>query len=241
MAGQNYTEDRVGIEFVFVQKGRFEMGDLFGEGNPDESPVHEVFVDDFYIGKYSVTRGQWRKVMGNVPEKFDYPKELNLDDNFPMEFVSWFQAQEFIERLNLLTKGNYRLPNEAEWEYAARSGGKKDRWAGTSDVNELGEYAWFDENSGNTIHPVGQKKPNGLGIYDMSGSVHEWVYDIHDKDAYSLYVQNIPIKETSDGFRVFRGGSFHRHKSGMRCSRRFGASPFNDTGHFGFRLARSAK
>jgi len=108
----------------------------------------------------------------------------NCGDDCPVETVSWNDAQDFISRLNQRTGKRFRLPTEAEWEYAARSGGKREKWAGTSSESELGDYAWYSKNSGGSTHPVGQKKPNGLGLYDMSGDVWEWCQDWYGKDFY---------------------------------------------------------
>ena len=116
------------------------MGDTFGDGDADEKPVHEVCVDDFYLGKYEVTQGQWEKVMGNNPSCF------KGRDN-PVEMVSWNDVQQFIDRLNSQSDRKYRLPTEAEWEYAARSGGKREKYSGTSQEGELDQYAWYDKNS----------------------------------------------------------------------------------------------
>jgi len=147
------------------------MGDTFGDGKKDEKPSHKVCVNDFYLGIYEVTQGQWEKVMGNNPSSF------KKGNNYPVERVSWEDVQQFIHRLNSQTGRKYRLPTEAEWEYAARSGGKQEKYAGTNQEGELKEYAWFTANSDFQTHPVGQKRPNGLGIYDMIGNVSEWCAD----------------------------------------------------------------
>ncbi len=159
------------MEFVLVKGGCFEMGDTFGDGADDEKPTYEACLKDFYLGKYEITQGQWKRVMGANPSNF---KE---SDDHPVETVSWNEAQEFIRRLNQMSGKNFRLPTEGEWEYAARSGGKREKWAGTSNETELQDYAWFGSNSGSRTHPVGQKRPNGLGLYDMSGNVSDWVGD----------------------------------------------------------------
>ena len=170
-----------GIEMVLVKGGCFQMGSNVADEFKNEilksffmgeKPVHEVCLNDFYLGKYEVTQGQWKVVMGNNPSKFQ-----DCGDACPVEQVSWNDAQEFIRKLNQMFGKNYRLPTEAEWEYAARSGGKKEEYSGTNDRASVGNYAWYEDNSGKTTHPVGLKSPNGLGIYDMSGNVDEWVND----------------------------------------------------------------
>ncbi len=230
-----------GMEMVFVKGGCYQMGDTFGDGDSDEKPVHEVCVDDFYIGKYEVTQGQWKAIMGNNPSYFK-----DCGDNCPVEDVSWNDIQDFINKLNQkitpsipLNKGGlrgmYRLPTEAEWEYAARSGGKSEKWAGTSNESELGDYAWYDKNSESKTHPVGQKKPNGIGLYDMSGNVWEWVNDWYDEDYYKNSPQNNPKGPNSGSLRVNRGGGRGCDEAGdVRVSNRDNFAP---QGGRGFRLA----
>ena len=147
-----WTDPVTGMEFVKVSGGTFMMGDIFGDGDDDEKPVHEVRLDEFYIGKYPVTQGQWKKIMGDNPSYF----EEGGDD--PVESVSWDDAQEFIGKLTEMNDGRYgfRLPTEAEWEYAARSGGKKERYAGGNDIDAV---AWYEDNSDDSTYPVGRKAP----------------------------------------------------------------------------------
>jgi formylglycine-generating enzyme len=228
------------IEMVFVKGGCFQMGDTFGDGQPNEKPVHEVCVQDFYIAKYVVTQRQWQAVMGNNPSYF---KDCGY--NCPVEQVSWDDAQEFIRKLNEMTGKEFRLSTEAEWEYAARSGGKKEQWAGTSRLDELKDYAWYNENSELRTHPVGQKKPNELGIYDMSGNVWEWVRDYYDEKYYEKSPKNNPPGPLSGHGKVLRGGSWRRGPSGMRASVRGWVDPSARINYFGFfvgfRLALSPR
>jgi formylglycine-generating enzyme required for sulfatase activity len=217
-----------GMEFVYVDSGCYQMGDTFGDDKSDEKPVHEVCVDDFYIGKYEVTQGQWKAIMGDNPSKFD-----DCGDNCPVEKVSWNDAQAFIQKLNQQTGKNYRLPTEAEWEYAARSGGKNEKYSGGNDLDSV---AWYDSNSGKKTHPVGTKQPNGLGIYDMSGNVWEWVNDWYG--SYSSGSQNNPKGASSGSLRVQRGGSWDSVVAwGVRASNRFSYTPDLRFFGIGFRLA----
>ncbi len=150
--------------------GTYTMGDTFGDGASDELPTHQVTVGEFYIGKYEVTQGQWQAVMGSNPSSFS-----SCGADCPVESVNLSDVQTFITTLNQLSGKNYRLPTEAEWEYAARSGGQSQEYSGGSDINAV---AWYASNSGGTTHPVGQLQANGLGLYDMSGNVDEWVSDL---------------------------------------------------------------
>jgi len=156
-----FKDPLTGMEFVGVKGGCYAMGDTFGDGNSDEKPVHRVCLSDFYVGKYEVTQGQREKVMGNNPSSF------KGGDNYPVENVSWYDVQEFISRLNRKTSMKYRLPTEAEWEYAARSGGKQEKWAGTSRESDIDDFAWTDTAPG--IIPQGRNFPGT--IVRSSGAV----------------------------------------------------------------------
>lgn len=231
------TDSATNMEFVFVKGGCFQMGDTFGDGGSDEKPVHEVCVDDFYMGKYEVTQGQWKAVMKKNPSHFK-----DCGDNCPVEQVSWSDAQDFINKLNQKTVKKYRLPTEAEWEYAARSGGKNEKWAGTRNESKLGDYAWYESNSGSETHAVGQKKPNGLGIYDMCGNVWEWVQDWYDKDYYKNSPKNNPMGPSSGKEKVLRGSSWGGGPQiDVRASYRGGDKPSRRDGDNGFRLVLPAK
>jgi len=179
-SGGAFTDATTGMPFVFVKGGCYQMGDTFGDGAPEEKPVHDVCVSDFYMGKHEVTQGQWKRIMGNNPSSFS-----GCGDNCPVEHVSWNDAQNFIRRLNSQSGKRYRLPTEAEWEYAARSGGKREKWAGSGNEASSGDYAWYSSNSGSKAHPAGQKLPNGLGLHDMSGNVWEWCNDWYDGTYYN--------------------------------------------------------
>lgn len=234
---KRWHDTSTGMEFVFVEGSCFEMGDIFGDGYDTEIPVHKVCVDGFWMGKYEVTQVQWEKVMGNNPSRF------KNGDNYPVESVKWEDVQELLRRLNQMAGKRYRLPTEAEWEFAARSGGKREKWAGTSRESELGEYAWYSVNSGGTTHPVGQKQPNGLGLYDMSGNVWEWVQDWYDKNYYKNSPTNNPKGPSSlTTYRALRGGSWNDSPRNMRTSARSGAvGPLSRNPFIGFRVVLSAK
>jgi len=213
----NFTDSITGMEFVRVPEGCFTA---------DKS---QVCLDAFSIGKYEVTQGQWKKVMGNNPSHF-----ISCGDNCPVEQVSWHDAKTFITKLNKKTGKRYRLPTEAEWEYACRSGGKQEEYCGGNDINNL---AWYKANSGNKTHQVGQKRANGLGIYDMSGNVWEWVGDWNDDSRPRNPRDSSGFLSDSD--RVLLGGSWSNNVVDMRASDRGLSDPGNRFNNIGFRLAIS--
>ncbi|MEO5357622.1 MAG: formylglycine-generating enzyme family protein [Nitrospirae bacterium YQR-1] len=222
-----YTDAVTGMEFVFVKGGCFRMGDIFGDGFPDEKPVHEVCVDDFYIGKYPVTQQQWVTITGGNPSRFQD------NDTNPVEQVSWEDAQDFIRELCARSGALYRLPTEAEWEYACRGGGAHERYSGG---NFPDNFAWYDTVSGKKPHPAGIKQPNSLGIYDMSGNVWEWVLDVYARDAYSKHERNNPIHHGPGRSRVMRGGSWYDQVKSVRCTNRYYGNPGFRFIDIGFRL-----
>ncbi|NOR65087.1 MAG: SUMF1/EgtB/PvdO family nonheme iron enzyme [Candidatus Scalindua sp.] len=225
----NETEDGM----VFVKGGCFDMGDIFGTGTSDEKPVHTVCIGDFYLGKTEVTQKQWEDVVGKNPSKFQC-------GDCPVEKVSWNNVQDFIKKLNEKTGMNYRLPTEAEWEYAARSGGHKEQWAGTNDEEEIGEYTWYGFTAEGVTHAVGGKTPNGIGLYDMMGNVWEWCSDWYDKKYYEYSPSKDPQGPSEGSNRVIRGGGWRSRDKGLRTTDRNDFIPtskkFTD---IGFRLARS--
>ncbi len=216
-----------GMQFVWVPDGCFQMGSNSGDSN--EKPVHEVCVDGFWMGKYEVTQAEWQRVMGSNPSHFK-------GDRNPVECVSWNNAQEFIKRLNAKGNGTFRLPTEAEWEYAARSGGKDEKYAGGNDVDRV---AWYRSNSGKETHPVGTKAPNGLGLYDMSGNVWEWCQDWYNDKAYSQHARLNPIYSGGGDDRVLRGGSWLNSAGRVRAANRGGFFPGRRDNFLGFRLLRT--
>lgn len=219
-------------QMVFVKGGSFRMGDTYGDGLQLEKPAHPVTVSDFYIGKYEVTQAQWKFIMDNNPSHFAGC------DNCPVERVSWEDVQEFIKRLNELTGKNYRLPTEAEWEYAAKGGDQSRgyRYAGRNNINFV---SWYSGNSGNKTNPVGQKEPNELGLYDMSGNVWEWVNDWFSN--YTDMPQTNPKGPEKGDFKVVRGGSWFGYIGGSRPSSRGNDDITNRRSYIGFRLAKSVE
>ena len=205
-----------------------------------ESPNHLVTVSDFYIGKYEVTQAQWEAVMGtSVSQQRDKAGATSLygvGANYPMYYVSWTEVQEFISRLNALTGKEYRLPTEAEWEYAAR-GGNKSKGYKYSGSNFIEQVAWYGSNSGNGTHPVGSKSPNELGIYDMSGNVWEWCYDRYG--SYGSGAETNPVGPSSGSSRVDRGGGWYDSASVCRVAYRSYYTPSIRGIDLGFRLVLS--
>jgi formylglycine-generating enzyme required for sulfatase activity len=226
-----YRDPTTGMELVLIKGGCYQMGDGFGDGYPNEKPVYDVCVGDFYMGKHEVTQRQWQAIMGSNPSCSE-----NCGDDCPVECVSWNDAQDFISRLNQRTGRKFRLPTEAEWEYAARSGGKREKWAGTSNESDLGDYAWVQDNSQGTTHSVGQKKPNGLGFFDMTGNVWEWCQDWYDENYYQRRPRDNPGGPASGGHRVLRGGSWLTLARNARATYRYGLDPGDRYDFGGFRL-----
>ena len=223
----------VEFEMVYVEGGTFTMGGTSEQGSDaesDERPVHSVTLSSFHIGKYEVTQGLWREVMGSNPS---YNPS---GDDYPVEDVSWEDCQEFIGKLNARTGLTFRLPTEAEWEYAAR-GGRKSRGYKYSGSNSIGDVAWYSGNSGNHMHPVGRKSPNELGLYDMSGNVWEWCYDWYGD--YTAEAQRNPTGPVSGRTRVLRGGSFWSYARHCRVSSRINSYPGSRFDFNGLRLVLS--
>ena len=216
---------------VYVSGGTFTMGATSEQGSDAfnrEKPAHSVTLSGYYIGKYEVTQELWEAVMGSNPSRFK-------GDNLPVECVSWNDVQEFLRKLNAMTGKRYRLPTEAEWEFAAR-GGNSSRGYKYSGSNSLGSVAWYDGNSGSRTHAVGTKSPNELGIYDMSGNVWEWCQDWYG--SYSSSSQRNPKGPNSGSYRVYRGGSWYFNARYCRVSYRNYFTPdFWNNLHLGFRLA----
>jgi formylglycine-generating enzyme len=229
--GDTYIDPTTGMDFVFVKGGCFQMGDTFVDGKRDEKPAHEACVDDFSIGKFEVTQAQWEAVMSGNPSLFK-----QCGGNCPVEQVSWNDIQAFIGKLNSQTGKTYRVPTEAEWEYAARSGGKDEKYSGGNDIDSV---AWYDKNSGGRPHPVGRKQPNGLGIYDMSGNVWEWCSDWYGGNYYKTSPKDNPQGPSSGRGRVLRGGSWCSNAADARAALRGRYGPGSRNNRGGFRLVRT--
>ena len=246
------VKNGINIEMVKVEAGTFMMGATSEMENPtdNERPVHQVtLTNDYYIGKYEVTQALWQAVMGNNPSHFQRNSLSAKTDslwqalmgckfyvkNYPVETVSWNDCQEFISKLNSLTGRKFRLPTEAEWEYAAR-GGKKSKGYQYSGSSKVYDVAWYNTYE---IHPVGLKQANELGIYDMTGNVSEWCQDWYGP--YSSSSQTNPTGASSGSQRVYRGGSRYDKARNCRLSCRFGSSQDNSyrSDILGFRLALS--
>lgn len=217
-------------DMVRVEGGTFEMGGTREQGEDafeDEKPTHKVTLSTFSIGRYPITQDQWEAVMGNNPSHFKGEK-------LPVESVSWFDCQEFVKKLNEMTGRHFRLPTEAEWEYAAR-GGKKGKRYKYSGGNILMQVGWFNENSGGTSHDVGQKSPNELGLYDMSGNIWEWVQDW--KGDFTSEEQINPTGPETGLERVCRGGGWNREIDRARVSYRGDDQPDLRYCSLGLRIA----
>ena len=222
-----------GVKFtmVAVEGGTFTMGATSEQGrkaDSDEKPTHRVTLSNYLIGQTEVTQELWQAVMGNNPSSFK-------GSSNPVERVSWDDCQEFIRKLNNITGEQFRLPTEAEWEYAAR-GGKKSQGYKYSGSNNIGELAWYESNSSSKTHPVATKQPNELGIYDMSGNVWEWCSDWYGD--YSSSSQTNPTGAVNGSYRVNRGGSWSSSARGCRVSCRNGDYPDFRDFYLGLRLAR---
>lgn len=230
----DYTNS-IGIDFIKIKAGCFRMGrnPNFEDGSSDELPRHRVcLTKSFYIGKTEVTQSQWVSVMGNNPSEFKGRSN-------PVENVSWNDAQRFISQLNSKEGTNrYRLPTEAEWEYAARAGSSSTYHFG-DDKDSLGQYAWFsNEAAGKHTHPVAQKRANQWGLYDMHGNVWEWVSDWYGENYYHNSSTDDPKGASSGQNRVDRGGSWFSNAHHLRSANRDNYSPDERNYDLGFRLVR---
>ncbi len=241
-ANYDYKDSFTGIEFVLVKGGCFKMGDTYNVGEADEKPVHEVCVDDFYLGRFEVTQKEWLQIMGNNPSAYPF------GDRYPVEWISWSDTRKFLNRLNNLSKGNYRLPTEAEWEYACRAGGQQLQY-GTENgelnhsLSNYGSGNWGEGDNQDGFEftsPVGNYPPNDLGLYDMSGNVFEWVSDYKslNENYYEKSPKHDPKGAGKSTRKVGRGGSWNFGPYHQRCSNRFSNWPEFHCLSYGFRIAK---
>jgi len=239
-AGQIWKEPVTGMEFIWIPSGCYEMGcgDWTSDCSRDEKPAHEVCVDGFWMGKTEVTQGQWKQIMGNNPANFQ------KGDNYPFENAIFEEMEKFIAKLSSSTTDAYkfRFPTEAEWEYACRSGGKPEKYAGGGDLDPV---AWYQGNGDGSTHPVATKAPNGLGLFDMNGNVNEWVADTFRGWSYSKHERNNPLFRDEGFTKVYRGGSWNSKQKYTRCAARSYEIVFGSTMNppyrkddLGFRLVR---
>ncbi len=243
-------ETEIRIDEAFVEGGTFRMGDAWEGENPDGKIVHSVTLSGFYLGTHEVTQALYRRVMGNNPSAAQ-------GDDLPVESVTWYEAVEFCNRVSDalglqkvytvsgtevradFTRNGYRLPTESEWEYAARSRGRDDRqWSGTNKESGIEEYAWYywDDPA---PHPAGMKKPNELGLYDMTGNVEEWCWDWYGP--YTKAGKTDPKGPASGKYRVARGGAWNWDADYSRTARRDGFTPDKRYEVLGFRVARNGR
>jgi formylglycine-generating enzyme required for sulfatase activity len=227
--GEEREDSATGMKFVYVPKGCFKMGASASDKyHQQDEKLHEVCVDGFWMGQQEVTQGQWKKITNNNPARF------NKGDDYPVESVSWDDTKTFIETLNKKTGKKYRLPTEAEWEYACRANGFG-KYCGGDDIKAV---AWYGENifEGST-HPVRGKKANAFGLYDMNGNVWEWCSDWYGSDYYASSPKDNPQGPESGKNRALRGGSYFNDPLGCRAVRRNHGSPEDRGVGIGFRLA----
>ncbi len=225
----------VKLEMVLIPAGEFMMGspDSHKDADAEEKPQHRVRITKpFYLGKYPVTQEQWEAVMGDNPSYFKGPKN-------PVELVSWEDCQQFLGKLNAKSAaggGKFQLPSEAQWEYACRAGSKT-RYCFGDDEKQLREYAWYQGNSDDKTHPVGEKKPNAWGLYDMHGNVWEWCQDWWKDGYYKESPVDDPTGPTEGSGRVFRGGSWHDQARDCQSARRYRHWPVTHGNHMGLRIS----
>jgi len=254
VAGNEYKSE--GVDFVFVPAGCFEMGDNFGDGYFNEYPVHEVCLKGFQITRYAVTVDDFKKFTEDASYRTDAEASdgcyiyngkswsrdsaanwrktgFRQDNDHPVVCVSWYDAVAYGKWFSGKSKKDCRLPSEAEWEYAARSGGKQEKYAGSNNVNIV---AWYAFNSEGRTHRVGQKQPNGLGLYDMSGNVWQWTADWYSENYYRISSGNDPKGPSAGTNRVYRGGSWFYDEKGVRTSYRDFFLPGFRSSQLGFRL-----
>ncbi len=234
---EGYLE-KLNHDLVPIPGGSFIMGS--NEGEDDERPIHNVLVDGFLMGKYEITRQQWYQLMGTRP--WADLKYVGTNENSPVMNVDWYDVRDFIKRLNKLSGENFRLPTEAEWEYACRAGSTARFFHGSLKMN-LSGYAWFYDNAfkkGNMhAHEVGTRKPNKWQLHDMLGNVYEWCSDWYSRNYYNKSPVSNPKGPIYGTYKVVRGGDWARTDYFLRVASRRYYSPHYKDVNVGFRLAKS--
>lgn len=240
---ETYIEPTTKMEFILVKGGKFLMG---GTGSYDGHPRHWVIVNDFYIAKYPITQGQWKALMNGKN-----PSHFKKGDNYPVESITWNDANDYISRLNKLGQGAYRLPTEAEYEYAASSGNKAGAKPELYAGGRLNDVGWYSKNSEGSTHPVGEKEPNRLGLHDMSGNVWVWCQDWYDFDFcpnnnrrynsrpspyYQISPKDNPKGPNTGTCRVIRAGGYGEPAEACRIRFRFSWKPNKTDTDLGARL-----
>jgi formylglycine-generating enzyme required for sulfatase activity len=217
-------------EMVVIPSGSFDMGST---ERADEQPLHRVNVPAFLLGRTEVTQGQWIAVMGSNSSLFN-----QCGMACPVDSISWNNAKEFARRLSQKTGKTYRLPTEAEWEYAVRAGSKS-QWGFGDDESQLGTYAWYANNSGSTTHSVAQRRPNAFGLYDMHGNVWEWMQDVWHENYKGAPTDGSEWGGDDQAWRVLRGGAFRFSPGNLRSATRRHVEPDSRSGNIGMRIART--
>lgn len=211
---ETWREPTTGMEFVLVPGGCYSMGDTFGGGDHNEFPVHEVCVSSFWIGRFEVTQGEWQRLMPNNPSIW------NDSQRHPVDSVNQQDIADFVARLMAVNPGRrFRLPTEAEWEYACRAGGRQEKFGGLPPP-EGANTAEYANRHGEGSRAVGSFPPNALGIHDMSGNLWEWVSDVYAADAYTRHSRDNPQHISEGPARLLRGGAWSHDAFFARCSKR---------------------
>lgn len=231
--GKPWVEPIGGMRFPWIAAGCYKMGSAENaEGrDTDEGPVHPVCLSGFWMGEKEVTQGAWRRIMRTNPAHF------RKGDDYPVERVAWDEVEGFVAKLNQIYPGEhiFRLPTEAEWEFACTNRGQRVRYAGGQDGSAV---AWFGENSVNSSQPTGLRRANSLGLYDLSGNVWEWVQDGYLGDSYKKHGKQDPKVQGDYQFRAIRGGAYDSQARSMRCANRGFEHFATKSPSIGFRLVR---
>lgn len=239
----SFTVGGIGFNMKLVKAGTFTMGANVDDpnGTDYEKPAHSVTISkDFYIGETEVTQGLWQAVTGNSPttDGSKWSSDYGVGSAYPAYYISYNDVADFITKLNQKTGQKFRMPTEAEWEYAAR-GGSQSKGYLYSGSNNIEDVAWYTTNSGSKTHPVKTKSPNELGLYDMSGNVYEWCADWYDNTYYGISPSVDPTGPASGSNRVYRGGGWFNGATYCRTANRSRSTPTGRYDSLGFRLALS--